>query len=160
MGSAAHGQARLTSWVVATEKGIALAKFAADGTEKAVEPPELVAPTPGDAFHQQWDWRPTGAPPEVAHKFQMWGPVPVRTPQGEQPGYVVLQKIPDDDDPTKVGLSVESRLVPGTGLVHEVDVQPIPNADAALRIEVDLVEMTRGSGPEPEVRDFVEGTDR
>lgn len=147
-----------TSWVVATDKGIAVAKIVADGNETAFEPLELVLRTPGDAFHQQWEWRPKGAPPEAAQNFQMWGPVPVKTPQGEQPGYVVLQQIPDEDDPTKVGLSVESQIVPGTGLVHEVDVQPIPGTDAALRDEIDLIQMTRGSGPEPEVGKFVEGS--
>jgi hypothetical protein len=143
-------------WVVATDQGIAISKFRIDGDVQSLEPPELTVLMPTDEFHQSWQWTAKGADPKGAQRFQMWGPLPIKTPTGEQPGYVVLQKIPDDADPTVIASSIEYEIVPGIGLVHEVDVTPIRQAAATSRIEIDLTSMARGTGPEPGIRKYSE----
>jgi len=46
----------------------------------------------------------------------MWGPLPVKTPQGEQPGYVVLVQ-----QAMGIGsMTAERHFVPGIGMVREI----------------------------------------
>lgn len=144
----------LSSWLVPTDRGLAIAKVGSDDGTQPLEPPELMVLTPNGQFHRSWQWRAKDADPALTQRFEMWGPVPIKTPQGEQPGYIVLQQVPDPDDPTQIGTSVEYRYAPGLGLVHEVLVTPIPGADTATRSELDLTAMTHGSGPEPDIRPY------
>jgi hypothetical protein len=150
------GKLLMSQWAIATDRGIAVTKTESDGNDQAINPPELTVAMPTDRFHQTWQWNVKGGNPDHAQRFQMWGPLPIETPQGERPGYVVLQKIPDDDDPSKTGFSAELHIVPGLGVVHETDIQPIPQIGAATRTEFDLVSMTHGQGPEPEIRKYPE----
>jgi hypothetical protein len=141
-------------WLVPTDRGLAATKSDQGNGPKPFEPAQLMALAPNEQFHRDWRWLPKGAPPELALTYKMWGPLPVKTSRGEQPGYVVLQRVPDPHDPAKVATSVEYHYAPGPGLVHEVIVNPIAGADAAVRIELDLTTMKRGSGPEPEIRPY------
>jgi hypothetical protein len=53
--------------------------------------------------------------------YRMWGPLPLRGPQGEAPGYVVLT-----EQPVPPGsLTVERHIIPGIGLVKEIIVQAL-----------------------------------
>jgi hypothetical protein len=141
-----------SAWLIATDRGLAMTRQDSGDSPQPVEPAQLMVLSPNEQFHRIWQWNETGAAPELAQSYQMWGPLPLDTPQGQRPGYVVLQRIPNPDDPTKVATSAEYEYAPGLGVVHEVVVNPIPGADAATRVELDLTAMTRGSGPEPEVR--------
>ncbi|MGO8917217.1 MAG: hypothetical protein ACLQJR_15025 [Stellaceae bacterium] len=147
-----------SSWLAPTDRGLAVVKLGSGGDVDPVEPPQLIALLPNEQFHRAWQWHAKGDSPEQAEKFQMWGPLPVKTPQGEHPGYIVLRQIPDADDPSKIGSSVEYDIAPGLGAVHQVIVQSIPGANAATRVELDLTAMTRGSGPEPDLRKYPEGS--
>jgi hypothetical protein len=49
----------------------------------------------------------------------MWGPVPIKSPAGEWPGYVVLMEQPS----ANIALSVERHYVAGVGMVREVVTQ-------------------------------------
>jgi hypothetical protein len=144
----------VSTWLVPTDQGIAATSSDSGDGPQPLEPAQLMALSPDGQFHRTWQWRPKGASPELAQKYDMWGPLPVKTPQGERPGYIVLQRIPDPDDPTKVATSVEYHYAPGLGLVRQVVVTPIAGVDAATRIELDMTAMKRGSGPEPEIRPY------
>jgi hypothetical protein len=141
------------TWLIATDRGLALTQVD-DGTMQALDPPQLVALIPDETFHRTWQWSPKKREAKIAQKFQMWGPLPVKTPQGELPGYVVLRKVPDPNNPETIALSIEYEFVPGLGQVRQTVVQMIPGANAAARIEIDLKTMTRGSGPAPELRKY------
>jgi len=84
----------------------------------------------------------------------MWGLLPVKTPNGEAPGYVILQKMPDSDEPTVIAASTETHVVPGLGIVYTASVQSIPRYQTAIRIETRLTATKRGTGPEPETRKY------
>jgi hypothetical protein len=143
-----------SAWLAATDRGLAVTRQDSGDSPQPVDPAQLMVLSPNQQFHRSWQWHEKDTDPELSQKYQMWGPLPLQTPEGERSGYVVLQRIPNPDDPTKVATSVEYEYAPGLGLVHEVVVNPIPGADAAARIELDLATMTRGSGPEPEVRPY------
>ena len=78
----------------------------------------------------------------------------VTTPNGEAPGYVVLQKITNEDDSTMIAGSIETHVVPGLGIVYTASVQSIPQYQTAMRIESRMTSMKHGSGPEPEIRKY------
>jgi hypothetical protein len=58
----------------------------------------------------KWGYRPKDKSYE--QKYSMWGPVPVKAPGGETPGFVVLVE--------QGNTTVERHFVPGVGLVREV----------------------------------------
>jgi hypothetical protein len=90
----------------------------------------------------------------------MWGPLPVKTPNGEAQGYVMLQKMPDDNDPTVIASSTEVHVVPDLGVVYTASVQSLPQYQTAFRTETRLTSMKRGSGPEPEMRKYAGSPDK
>jgi len=49
----------------------------------------------------------------------MWGPVMLKGPAGEAPGYVVLMQQPSPG----IVVTVERQYVPGIGMIREVVVQ-------------------------------------
>jgi hypothetical protein len=139
-------------WTLVTDKGIAVSKTVSGGDTSEISPPELVIAWPGEGFQQSWRWHNKGQKPEFDHQFEMWGPLAVKTPNGAAQGYVILQKIPNSDDPTLVAASTETHIVPGLGIVYTASVASIAQLQTAVRIETRLHAMKRGSGPEPEIR--------
>jgi hypothetical protein len=141
-----------SAWMLVTDKGIAASKTVTGGDTSEAGPPELVIASPAAAFQQSWRWHSKGQKPEFDRLHEMWGPLTVKTPNGEAQGYVLLEKIPDSDDPSLVATSIESRIVPGLGTVYAATVVPIPQFHTAVHIEARLHAMKPGSGPEPETR--------
>jgi hypothetical protein len=90
----------------------------------------------------------------------MWGPLPIKTPNGEAPGYVVLQNMTDESNSTLIAGSTETHIVPGTGSVYVAFVQSIPQYQTAMRIESRLTSMKHGSGPEPEIRKYMDSSSK
>jgi hypothetical protein len=115
---------------------------------------------PGAEFHQSWRWHDNRQKPETGHQFEMWGPLPVKTPNGEAQGYVLLQKVPDDNDSTLITDSTESHIVPALGVVYTASVQSVPQYQTAIRIETHLTSMKRGLGSEPEIRKYASSLDK
>jgi hypothetical protein len=140
-----------SAWLVPTDKGILVAKFG-DPDPVAFLPPMPTIARPGPVFHMDWKWVANGKRPETATQFQMWGPLPIATPKGEAPGYVVLRQTPDADDPTVIAASAETRIVPGIGVVAETDILAIPQYQTASRTEYRLTAMKPGAGAEPDVK--------
>src|SRR5439155_10123593 len=149
-----------SAWTLVTDKGIDISKVMSDGGVQAADPPELIIERPGMEFQQSWRWHDNRQKPESGHRFEMWGPLPVKTPNGEAPGYVILQKMPDSDEPTVIAASTETHVVPGLGIVYTVSVQSIPQYQTAIRIETRLIATKRGTGPEPETRKYAGPLDK
>jgi hypothetical protein len=154
------GKLASSVWTLVTDKGIAVSKVISGGDVQQVDPPELMFDWPGVEFQQTWRWHDNRQKPEFGHQFEMWGPLPVKTPNGEAQGYVMLQKIPDSNDPTVIASSTETHIMPGLGIVYTASVQSIPQYQTAFRIETRLTSMKRGSGPEPELRKYAGSPDK
>jgi hypothetical protein len=148
------GKLNSSVWTIVTDKGIAAAKAISDGNETTMQPPELIIAWPVAEFHTSWRWHDNRQKPEFGERLEMWGPLPIKTPNGEAPGYVVLQKITDEDDSTMIAGSIETHVVPGLGIVYTASVQSIPQYQTAMRIESRMTSMKHGSGPEPEIRKY------
>lgn len=146
-------------WTIVTDKGIAVVKYEIAGDATVLNPPQLIVAWPLTEFHTSWRWHDKRQKSEFGDQFQMWGPLPIKTPVGEAPGYVVLQKTPSDTDPTVIASSSETHIVPGLGTVYSKLVQPIPQHQTAMHVESYLLSMKHGSGPEPETRQYRRDTD-
>lgn len=146
----------LTGWLIPTRQGIANARVKTPEEDARLKPFELVAAVPDQNFHKTWKWHDkTGALPD--HQYDMWGPLAIPTPTGEQMGYVIMQKEPDPQHHTTIESTAEYQIVPGLGLVREIDSR-VTNGVLVTRIEVSLRSMTPGSGDEPALRSLT-GTD-
>src|SRR5438309_4876942 len=79
------GQVVSSTWTLVTGKGLATSKMTSSGATLEATPPELMMAVPGAEFHQSWRWHDKRQKPETGHQFEMWGPLPVKTPNGEAP---------------------------------------------------------------------------
>lgn len=103
-------------WWQLTEAGLVVTKLKTGGQESTFDPPGRLWPWPLK-MPQRWTYKPPGAP--FTHTFRMWGPVPVKGPGGEAPGYVMLMEQPS----RPIALSLERHYLPGVGNVREIVVQ-------------------------------------
>lgn len=103
-------------WWRLTDAGLVVTKLKSGDEESTFDPPGRLWPWPL-RMPQRWTFKPPGMP--FTQTFQMWGPVPVKAPAGEGPGYVLLMEQPS----RPIALSVERHYLPGVGLVREVIVQ-------------------------------------
>jgi hypothetical protein len=103
-------------WWKLTDAGLVVTKLKSGGEESTFDPPGRLWPWPLK-MPQRWTFRPPGMP--FTQTFRMWGPVPVKGPGGEAPGYVMLMEQPSKP----IALSVERHYLPGVGMVREVIVQ-------------------------------------
>lgn len=81
------------------------------GDPFAMEPPELDLKSPSDHM-LQWSSQSKGEPKLT---FQLWGPVPLKSPTGDAPGYVVLVDQPGEP----IHTTLERDYIPGIGMVRE-----------------------------------------
>lgn len=82
----------------------------------ALQPPQVWLPFPLGA-PQAWTYEARDR--SVRQTSRMWGPLPVATPQGHAPGYIVLT-----EERTAFSIvTVERHFVPAVGLVREVIVK-------------------------------------
>jgi len=83
-----------------------------------LDPPQVLLPrsltTP-----QEWTYEPTNK--SFRQTYRMWGPFPVRGPQGETPGYVVLVEQPSPLATT----TVERHFLRGVGMIREVSITAV-----------------------------------
>lgn len=102
-------------WWKLTDAGLVVTKLKSGDEEQTFDPPGQIWPWPLKAprrWHYQID-------KSLRQTFRMWGPVPLKGPAGEAPGYVVLMEQPSQP----IALSVERHYLPGIGMVREVVVQ-------------------------------------
>jgi hypothetical protein len=103
-------------WWQLGDAGLAVTKLKGGGQEQRFDPPGRLWPWPLK-MPQRWTFKPAGMP--FTQTFRMWGPVRVKGPDGEAPGYVLLMEQPS----RPIALSVERHYLPGIGLVREIVVQ-------------------------------------
>ena len=121
-------------WLRLDNNGLAAVKRREDGAVTVLDPPQMLLPLPlGEP--KAWDYR--AADGSFSQTYRMWGPVPVRGPAGEAPGYVVLatQRTPP------VIVTVERHFLPGAGMVREVLVQAL-NGNLITRHELVLTTLS------------------
>ena len=101
------------------------------GSEAAVlDPPQTMWRWPLDSAIS-WTYTPSDHSYEEA--FNMWGPLPVKTPSGEKSAFLVLADLRSG----ATNITAEREYVPGVGLVHETDVTAL-NDDMLSRQELSL----------------------
>jgi hypothetical protein len=103
-------------WWKLTDDGLVVTKLKSGGQESTFDPPGRLWPWPLK-MPQRWTYKPPGMP--FTQTFRMWGPVPVKGPGGEAPGYVMLMEQPS----RPIALSLERHYMPGIGNVREILVQ-------------------------------------
>lgn len=103
-------------WWRLTDKGLVITKVRSGGDEEIYNPPHPLWPWPLKT-PQEWSFEPQDK--SYKQRWRLWGPVPVKGPSGQAPGYVVLmdQSIPQLD------LSAERHYLPGIGMVREIITQ-------------------------------------
>src|SRR5438132_1512806 len=96
-------------WWQLTDRGLAASQRRMDGEMVALDPPQIVLAWPV-AMGRRWDY--VSRDHALRQSYRIWGPVPVKGPQGEAPGYVVLvqQKGPI------ATTTVEREYLPGLGM--------------------------------------------
>lgn len=103
-------------WWALSATGLFVARERQSEQEAVYDPPVPTVPLPL-AGPASWTYKAKDGSFERA--YRMWGPLPVATPKGEAPGWIVLSK-----QSTGRGiLSIERHFVPGVGVVREVQVQ-------------------------------------
>jgi len=82
-----------------------------------LNPPQPLWALPLETMH---NWAYTSRNPDLRfqQQYAMWGPVPLDTPQGTKPGYVVVASEPPN-------VTAERHWVPGVGLVKEIIIQAV-----------------------------------
>lgn len=103
-------------WWRLTDAGLVIAKIRSGGDESVFNPPHPIWPWPLKT-PQEWSFQPEDK--SYNQRWRMWGPVPIKGPAGEAPGYVVLMEQPS----SQLDLSAERYYLPGIGMVREVITQ-------------------------------------
>jgi len=103
-------------WWRLTDNGLVIAKVRSGGDEEIYNPPHPIWPWPLKT-PQEWSFEPQDK--SYKQRWRLWGPVPVKGPGGQAPGYVVLM----DQSVPQLDLSAERHYLPGIGMVREVITQ-------------------------------------
>ncbi|HXG03488.1 MAG TPA: hypothetical protein VNO23_08770 [Candidatus Binatia bacterium] len=102
-------------WWKVTDAGLVVTRLKSGGEDQTFDPPGPIWPWPLKT-PRRWSHE---LGPSLKQTFRMWGPVPVKAPAGQVPGFVVLMQQPSQP----IALSVERHYAPGIGMVREVVVQ-------------------------------------
>ncbi|HEU4617234.1 MAG TPA: hypothetical protein VFV10_04300 [Gammaproteobacteria bacterium] len=113
-----NGKLVFEEWWRFDSSGMSATKRKQGGDEVALDPPQVMWRWPLDA-PASWTYTPNDRSYEET--FQMWGPIPVPTPEGERPGFLVLA----EQRSAPIDITAEREFVPGLGLVREVDVTTV-----------------------------------
>jgi hypothetical protein len=109
------GELGAEEWWRFSAKGLELVHRKADETLTVLDPPRPALPMPLERT-ASWTWQPKGGAKVEA---RAWGPVPVRVPAGEIPGWVVLEREPTRFAGYPMLQTTERHWAPGVGLVRE-----------------------------------------
>jgi hypothetical protein len=108
-----RGEERIEEeWLRLDTEGLVRTQRLQEGKPVVLTPPELLLPHP-DRHPPKGAWDA----PAYAYqlRYRVWGPLPLRGPDGIAPGYVTLAIYPPPFETT-----VERQYLPGVGLVREV----------------------------------------
>jgi hypothetical protein len=109
-----NGSPIFEEWLRWTDAGLVASRRKTEEKETEFTPPLLLVKWP----LQPQSWTYTSNDRKTKQRFQMWTSVPVRGPEGETPGVVVLSHATLDE----ITISAERHFLPGLGLVREIDV--------------------------------------
>jgi hypothetical protein len=101
-------------WWRPTRRGLAAVKRTVNGESITLDPPQVFFPWPA-GMGRRWSY--TSRDKAIRQTSRVWGPVPVKGPTGEAPGYVVLV-----EQKGQVTTSVEREYLPGVGLVRSTTI--------------------------------------
>jgi len=99
-------------WWSLTDTGLVVTRVKTEGQTADYEPPLPMIALPLESA-SSWRYQPKDG---TAVEYRMWGPLPVKTPSGEKPGWIVWMRVPTGDEVT----TIERHYAPGAGVVHEV----------------------------------------
>ena len=103
-------------WWRLTDKGLVVTQVKNGDEVEKFDPPSPIWPWPLKT-PQEWSYEPPDK--SFKQRWRMWGPLPIKGPAGEAPGYVVLMEHPSQP----IALSVERHYLPGIGMVRESIIQ-------------------------------------
>lgn len=107
-----QGELQTEEWWRADETGIVSTQSREEGQITVLDPPRPLFPMPAE-LPREWDYAMRDGSFKL--HYRVWGPLPVRGPSGEAPGYVVLVR---HDGP--VVTTAERHFIPGVGMTKEV----------------------------------------
>jgi hypothetical protein len=102
-------------WWLVGHGGFAAVKRSAEDESLVLDPPQVFFPWPVPVMMgAQWNY--VSRDETVRQSYRIWGPVPIKGPAGEAPGYVVLveQRTP------MATATVEREYLPGVGMVRSL----------------------------------------
>jgi hypothetical protein len=101
----------------------------ASGDTVTLDPPQkILAWPPGDT---EWGWEAKDK--SEKQSYRMWGPLPVETPSGKLPGYIVLLR---NTQANGMEISVERQFVAGMGMTREVTIFQLGSVTAMRQSSV------------------------
>jgi hypothetical protein len=103
-------------WWRLTDRGLVVTQGKSGDEVEKFDPPSPIWPWPLKTPHE-WSYEPPDK--SFKQRWRVWGPVSIKGPTGEAPGYVVLMVHPSQP----IALSVERHYLPGIGMVRESIVQ-------------------------------------
>jgi hypothetical protein len=101
-------------WWRPTQRGLAAVRRTVNGESITLDPPQLFFPWPA-GMGRRWSY--TSRDKTIRQSSRVWGPVPVKGPTGEAPGYVVLV-----EQKGRLATTVEREYLPGVGLVRSITI--------------------------------------
>lgn len=119
-------------WWRIGDSGLTMTQSRISGNLFVADPPQVLLPWPLKAS-QAWSWEARDK--SSKQTSQMWGPVSVKGPKGDAPGYVVLTS----QEPGE-GLieTIERRFLQGVGMVRETRITAANNSMRRLMSRIDL----------------------
>jgi len=124
-----NGKLVTQEWWRLGGNGLALVQRKVDDMILKPDPPQPLWVLPLDT--RRWTYKSDDG--TISQACRMWGPLPVKGPRGDTPGYVVYTELP-----TILGKSsFERHFVPGFGMVREVAVTGL-NGALLTRTELTL----------------------
>lgn len=115
-------------WWQANEKGLSITQRKIGGKIITKTPPQMLLPWPLKS-PQTWEYEvEERSVKQVSH---LWGPVPIKGPKREEPGYVVLVEEPPRSSESQIRTTVERHFLPGVGVVRSIVVTAIEDATAS-----------------------------
>jgi hypothetical protein len=102
-------------WWLVGHGGFAAVKRSAEDESLVLDPPQVFFPWPVPVVMGA-EWTYVSRDETVRQSYRIWGPVPIKGPNGEAPGYVVLveQRSP------MATATVERDYLPGVGMVRSL----------------------------------------
>lgn len=148
-----NGKLVFEEWWRIDATGLAATKRKQGPQQVVLDPPQPMWRWP---LHSALSWTYKPADNSYEETFNMWGPLPVATPGGEKPGYVVLA----DQRSAATRVTAEREYVPGVGLAREVDIVAVNN-DMVSRQEISLRSasarsVVAGAAPAEEAKEFAD----